>query len=65
MAKMQPTMIYGPLNEMAWLDRGQTPGEWTLKHGDRVRWGTSKEIREDIDHFEWCGKLPDRTGSGF
>ena len=32
---------------------------------DRVRWGNSTEIQQDIDHFETFGRLPERRTGGF
>jgi len=64
--RLQPGSVFGPNNgETAYLDRGRSPGEWVLKHGGRVRWGTAVEIKQDIDHFETFGKLPERRTGRF
>lgn len=64
--RLQPGLVFGPNNsETACLYRGRSPGEWMLKHDDRVRWGTAAEIEQDIDHFETFGKLPERQTGGF
>lgn len=64
--RLQPGLVFGPNNsETACLDRGRSPGEWMLKHKDRVRWGNTTEIQQDIDHFETFGKLQERSIGGF
>ena len=62
--KLQPGTVTGPNGEEALLTRGGL-GEWKLSHGGRVRWGRQLEIKEDIDHFETHGKLPERSIGGF
>jgi hypothetical protein len=64
--RLQPGLVFGPNNsETARLERGRSPGGWMLKYNGRVRWGNSTEIRQDIDHFETFGRLPERTVGWF
>lgn len=63
--RLQPGLVFGPNNETACLDRGRSPGEWMLKHNEQVRWGNTEEIKQDIDHFETFGKLPERKVGWF
>jgi hypothetical protein len=64
--RLQPGFVFGLNNsKVACLDRGRSPGEWMLKHGGRVRWGNLIEIKQDIDHFETVGRLPERRTGGF
>jgi hypothetical protein len=38
------------------------PGVFNLRLGQRVRWGTAKEILEDLEHFREHGSLPRPAG---
>ena len=58
---LRPGLVFGPNSSaVATLQKAETRGEWMLKAHGRVRWGTSSQIREDIEHFETYGRLPER-----